>query len=278
MINQTETHTIDSEPPLPVSVPFFSVLGVRVNAVQIPEVIRLFEGWIAERSQSRFVAVCNVHMVMEAQSNPQFLAMLNSSGLTVPDGKPLTWLGRHRGFDLNRRVYGPDLFQDFLAATRTRGYRHFFYGGRAEVTERMVEIVRERYPGTEIAGYYAPPFRPLTPQEDAHVIDLIRESRADILWVGLGCPKQEIWMYEHRERLNVPVMIGVGQAFNIVAGSLKQAPAWMRENGLEWLFRLLLEPRRLWRRYLLYNARFLFCIARELLGYKFSSGAAPRSN
>jgi N-acetylglucosaminyldiphosphoundecaprenol N-acetyl-beta-D-mannosaminyltransferase len=193
---------------------------------------------------------------------------LNSSGLTVPDGKPLTWLGRHRGFDLKRRVYGPDLFQDFLAATRTRGYRHFFYGGHPEVITRLVETIRYRYPGTEFAGYYSPPFRALTAQEDLHVITMINESRADILWVGLGCPKQEIWMYEHREHLNVPVMVGVGQAFNIIAGTLKQAPLWMREHGLEWLFRLILEPRRLWKRYLVYNARFLYCIMLELLGFK----------
>jgi N-acetylglucosaminyldiphosphoundecaprenol N-acetyl-beta-D-mannosaminyltransferase len=246
----------------------FSVLGVRVHAVQIPDVIRRFEAWTAERGPSRFVAVCNVHMVMEARNNPRFLAMLNSSGLTVPDGKPLTWLGRYRGFDLKRRVYGPDLFQDFLASTRGKGYRHFFYGGHPEVTEKMVEIIQRRYPGTEIAGHFSPPFRPLTEQEDDAIVAIIRESHADILWVGLGCPKQEVWMYEHCERLDVPAMVGVGQAFNIVAGSLKQAPAWMRENGLEWLFRLLLEPRRLWKRYLVYNTRFLFCIVLELLGYK----------
>jgi N-acetylglucosaminyldiphosphoundecaprenol N-acetyl-beta-D-mannosaminyltransferase len=250
------------------SVPSFLVLGVRIHAVQISDVIRHFESWIAERRQSRFVAVCNVHMVMEARNDPRFLAMLNSSALTVSDGKPLTWLGRHRGFDLKRRVYGPDLFQDFLAATHARGYRHFFYGGHPEVTERMVQIIQQRYPGVEVAGYYSPHFRPLNAEEDDGVVTMIRESRADILWVGLGCPKQEVWMYEHCERLGVPVLVGVGQAFNIVAGSLKQAPAWMRENGLEWLFRLLLEPRRLWKRYLVYNTRFVFSILLELLGYR----------
>jgi N-acetylglucosaminyldiphosphoundecaprenol N-acetyl-beta-D-mannosaminyltransferase len=248
--------------------PFFTVLGVRIHAVQIPDVIRCFEAWIGEKRASRFVAVCNVHMVMEAQNDRRFMAMLNSSGLTVPDGKPLTWLGRYRGFDLKRRVYGPDLFQDFLAATNARGYRHFFYGGHPEVIERMVDSIRKRFPGAAIAGYYSPPFRPLTAQEDADVVTMVNESRADILWVGLGCPKQEIWMHEHCDRLNVPVLVGVGQAFNIVAGSLKQAPSWMREHGLEWLFRLLLEPRRLWKRYLVYNTRFLYCIVLELLGYK----------
>jgi N-acetylglucosaminyldiphosphoundecaprenol N-acetyl-beta-D-mannosaminyltransferase len=243
--------------------PSFDVLGVRVHAVQIPEVIERFEAWIAERGTGRFVAVCNVHMVMEAQDSARFRQMLNSSAMTVPDGKPLTWIGRRGGFDLERRVYGPDLFQDFLAATAGRGYRHFFYGGHPEVLETMIEKICRRFPSTVVAGSFSPPFRPLTEEEDAAVMERIARSRADILWVGLGCPKQEVWMYEHCARLNVPVMVGVGQAFNIVAGNVKQAPRWMREHGLEWLFRLLLEPRRLWRRYLVYNSRFLWSIAAE---------------
>jgi len=257
-----------TDPSVSDSAPSFSVLGVRVHAVQIPDVIRRFEAWIQEKRASRFVAVCNVHMVIEAQNDPCFMEMLNSSELTVPDGKPLTWLGRYHGFDLRRRVYGPDLFQDFLATTHTRGYRHFFYGGHPAVAGQMVLNINHRFPGTEIAGFYSPPFRALTAQEDLDVVRLINQSHADILWVGLGCPKQEIWMYEHRGCLEVPVMVGVGQAFNIVAGNLKQAPPWMREHGLEWLFRLLLEPRRLWKRYLVYNTRFLYCIGLELLGCK----------
>jgi N-acetylglucosaminyldiphosphoundecaprenol N-acetyl-beta-D-mannosaminyltransferase len=206
-------------------------------------------------------------MVMEAHNDPRFKVMLNSSGLTVPDGKPLTWVGRYRGHNLKRRVYGPDLLQDFLAATKTLGYRHFFYGGHPEVIENMVAMIRRRFPGTEIAGYYSPPFRTLTAQEDSDVVATINESRADILWVGLGCPKQEIWMFNHRVQLNAPVMVGVGQAFSIVAGTLQQAPSWMRERGLEWLFRLFVEPRRLWRRYLVYNTKFVFYCALELLGH-----------
>lgn len=250
----------------PVSEPAaFSILGVRIHAVQIPEVISRFESWIRERENSRFVAVCNVHMVMEAHHESQFKAMLNSSGMTVPDGKPLTWIGRHLGFDLKQRVYGPDLFQDFLTETHGRKYRHYFYGGHPEVTAKLVETIRGRYPDTEIAGWFSPPFRALNPEEDDAIIATINDSEADILWVGLGCPKQEIWMYERRERLSVPVMVGVGQAFNIVAGNTKQAPRWMRERGLEWLFRLLLEPRRLWKRYLIYNTQFACSALWELL-------------
>jgi N-acetylglucosaminyldiphosphoundecaprenol N-acetyl-beta-D-mannosaminyltransferase len=250
------------------SVSSFSVLGVRIEAVQIRDVIGCLETWIREKSKSRFVAVCNVHMVMEAHRDHRFMEILNSSGLTVPDGKPLTWLGRHSGFKLNRRVYGPDLFQDFFLVTRDRSYRHYFYGGHQDVTARMIERLRQRIPEIEVAGYYSPPYRTLTEEEDRRVVEQINQSHPDIVWVGLGCPKQEHWMYEHRDSLKAPVMVGVGQAFNIVAGTLKQAPTWMREHGLEWLFRLLLEPRRLWKRYLVYNTMFVYYVAIELLDFK----------
>lgn len=259
-------------PRLHDSVSSFPVLGVRIDAVQIPEVVGRFEAWIRERGKSRFVAVCNVHMVMEAHRDRRFMQMLNSSGLTVPDGKPLTWLGRRWGFKLQRRVYGPELLQDFLSLTRGRGYRHFFYGGHPEVTERMVARLRQRFPELDIAGYYSPPFRTLTEAEDRRVVERINQSRPDVVWVGLGCPKQERWMYEHRDSLKSPVMVGVGQAFNIVAGTLKQAPRWMRERGLEWLFRLLLEPGRLWRRYLVCNTMFVFNVALELLSNRAEGG------
>jgi N-acetylglucosaminyldiphosphoundecaprenol N-acetyl-beta-D-mannosaminyltransferase len=127
----------------------------------------------------------------------------------------------------------------------------------------MISKIQQHFPGTRIAGSYSPPFRELTTEENSDAVAKINESHADILWVGLGCPKQEVWMYEHQHQVNVPVMVGVGQAFNIVAGNLNQAPRWMREHGLEWLFRLLLEPRRLWKRYLVYNSKFLFHITRE---------------
>jgi len=252
-----------TETPRVSNVPSFSVLGVRIDAVQIADVIDVFEAWIQERRGTQFVAVCNVHMVMEAKNDPRFMEMLNTSGLTVPDGKPLTWIGSHLGFDLKRRVYGPDLFQDFLKVTNSRKYRHFFYGGHPDVTQRMISKIQQHFPGTRIAGSYSPPFRELTTEENSDAVAKINESHADILWVGLGCPKQEVWMYEHQHQVNVPVMVGVGQAFNIVAGNLNQAPRWMREHGLEWLFRLLLEPRRLWKRYLVYNSKFIFHITRE---------------
>ena len=244
----------------------FKVLGVQVHALQIPDVIRRMEAWISQRCASHFIAVANVHVLMEARHSPSFRRVLDSADLCVPDGMPLVWIGRSRGYSLKHRVYGPDLLLDFCRQTSTKAYRHFFYGGASGVPEALAAKLKCQFPMLEVAGTYSPPFRPLTPEEDASIVDMINRAGADVLWVGLGCPKQECWMYEHREQLRVPVLVGVGQAFDLHAGRLKQAPAWMRGNGLEWLFRLLAEPRRLWRRYLIYNSEFVFSALLEFLG------------
>jgi N-acetylglucosaminyldiphosphoundecaprenol N-acetyl-beta-D-mannosaminyltransferase len=254
--------------PAPASDGFarFDVLGVRFAAVQIADVIGLAEKWIAERSRTHFVTVSNVHSVMECRHDSRFQKTLNSADLNVPDGMPIIWLGRRRGHALPRRVYGPDLFIEFCRDTLQRQYRHFFYGGAPDVVEALVEKLQASFPGFQLAGYHSPPFRPLTEEEDCEVVEKINSASPDVLWIGLGCPKQEFWMEEHRGLLHVPVMFGIGQAFNIYAGTLRQAPRWMRENGLEWLFRLLLEPRRLWRRYLVYNTQFILGLLGESLG------------
>ncbi|MFB3917630.1 MAG: WecB/TagA/CpsF family glycosyltransferase [Terriglobales bacterium] len=243
----------------------FDVLGVRVHAVQIPQVICRIEQWISEGRSAHYVTLTNVHAVMEAHSDPDFKQVLNKAATVCPDGMPLVWLGRLRGFDMPRRVYGPDLLWDFCKATQYLGYRHFFYGGRPGVAERLAgELVRS-FPGLKVVGCYSPPFGSLTREEELEITDMINDAAPDVLWVGLGCPKQEFWMHEHRQQVRVPVMLGVGQAFDIHAGNLRQAPRWMREHGLEWLFRLCLEPRRLWRRYLVYNSWFIVSVLRQLL-------------
>jgi N-acetylglucosaminyldiphosphoundecaprenol N-acetyl-beta-D-mannosaminyltransferase len=246
----------------------FCVLGVRVDALQIPDVIARMEEWIARREACRYIAVTNVHVLMEARHSPLFRTVLDSADLCVPDGIPLVWIGRSRGYPLKHRVYGPDLLLDFCRETNAKGYRHFFYGGAPGVPEALAAKLKYQFPKLEVAGTYSPPFRPLTPEEDARVVEMINRAGADVLWVGLGCPKQECWMHEHREMLCAPVLVGVGQAFDIHADRVRQAPAWMREHGLEWLFRLLAEPRRLWRRYLIYNSEFVFSELLELLGVK----------
>jgi N-acetylglucosaminyldiphosphoundecaprenol N-acetyl-beta-D-mannosaminyltransferase len=243
----------------------YAVLGVDIDAVQIPTAIVTMESWIDSGVRGKYVAAANVHMIIEAVRNADFKMILQNAGMVVPDGMPLIWRGRRQGFELPRRVYGPDLMYEFCRSTQDKDYRHFFYGGAPGVAEKLVESLRSQV-RINSAGTISPPFKSLSAAEDAALVDQINAAHPDILWVCLGCPKQERWMYEHRNVLNVPVMVGVGQAFDIYAGTLRQAPAFMRENGLEWLFRLCIEPRRLWRRYLLYNSRFLYYSALERCG------------
>ena len=246
----------------------FRVLGVRVDVLEISDAICQIEQWISRRGTSRFVAVTGMHGVTEAQHDPAFKTILNSADLVVPDGMPLVWLGRSRGHQIKRRVYGPELMEAFLARTQHRGYRHFFFGGAPGISQRLASQLKTAFPQITIADTYSPPFRPPTPDEDQRIIKRINTSNSDILWVGLGTPKQEKWMFEHRNQLNVPVLLGVGAAFDIHAGIKSQAPRLMQEHGLEWLFRLGQEPRRLWRRYLVYGSEFLYWVALEKLGLK----------
>ncbi len=249
--------------PLIVPLPAFTVLGVRVHAVQIPDVIAQMEDWIAERERCHFIAVTGMHGVTVAQEDPAFKQVLNSADLVVPDGMPLVWLGRRRGHALRRRVYGPELMATFCRKTGPK-YRHYLYGGLPGVPEQLAEVLKSRY-NVNVAGLYSPPFRPLTPEEDAEVIARIHAVRPDVLWVGISTPKQERWMYEHRDKLKVPVLVGVGAAFDILSGRVKEAPRWMQEHGLQWFHRLLTEPRRLWRRYLIGGGKFVWWVLQEEL-------------
>jgi N-acetylglucosaminyldiphosphoundecaprenol N-acetyl-beta-D-mannosaminyltransferase len=244
----------------------FRVLGIEVDAVQIPEVVQKIETWIQQSDACHFIAVTGMHGVMEAKTDVEFKKILNSADLVVPDGMPLVWVGRLRGLHLARRVYGPELMLSVCERTATKRLRHFLFGGAPKVPEQLAQSLRKRFPGMEIVGMYSPPFRTLTDQEDEQIIATINAATPDILWVGLSTPKQEKWMYQHRDRLLVPVLIGVGAAFDINSGRKSQAPLWMREHGMEWFFRLIHEPRRLWRRYLVYGPKFILYVALELLG------------
>ncbi len=241
----------------------FTVLGVRVNAVQIPDVVALMERWIHERNAYHFIAVTGMHGVTEAQHEPYFKQVLNSADLVVPDGMPLVWLGRRQGCALQRRVYGPELMQTFSRTTGSK-YRHFFYGGVPGVATVLGQILLKDF-GIDVAGTYSPPFRTLSKEEEEEILARINTAKPDVLWIGLSTPKQERWMYEHRSKLQVPVAVGVGAAFDLNSGRIPQAPQWMREHGLEWSFRLWHEPQRLWRRYLIYGSEFLWSVAWELL-------------
>jgi len=254
----------------------FSVLGVRIDATQIPDVILKMDEWITQRNACHYMAVTGMHGIMEAHHDPQFKNVLHDADLVVPDGMPLVWIGRIRGHALRRRVYGPALMLTFCreSAAAGRAYRHFLYGGDSGVPEQLAKFLENTCPGIHIVGSYSPPFRALTPAEDAQIVDMIDQAAPDILWIGLSTPKQEKWMHQHRNRLRVPVMVGVGAAFDFLSMRKQQAPRWMREHGLEWMFRLLQEPSRLWKRYIIGGAEFIFLASLELLGLRhFESGS-----
>jgi N-acetylglucosaminyldiphosphoundecaprenol N-acetyl-beta-D-mannosaminyltransferase len=188
--------------------------------------------------------------------------------MVTPDGVPLVWASHWLGHREVSRVYGPDLLMAACERSLQSGWSHYFYGGADGVPEKLGSNLRVRFPGIKIAGMESPPFRKLSPEEDQAAVERINASGADILWVGLGAPKQEYWMAEHLGKIKAPVMIGVGAAFDFHAGVKKQAPLWMRRNGLEWVFRLASEPRRLWKRYLVNNPRFLWNVFLQLSGLK----------
>jgi len=249
------------------------VLGVGVSAITRREGLETIERWI-EAGQPNYVCVTGVHGVMESQRDPALRQIHNDAGMVTPDGMPLVWLSRRMGFPRTERVYGPDLMLDVCSRSIDRGYRHFFYGGGKTVPAQLAFRLSRKFPGLDVAGIYSPPFRPLTSQEDDDIVRRINESGADIVWVGLSTPKQERWMAEHRDRLRAPVLVGVGAAFDFHAGLKKQAPGWMQRNGLEWLYRMASEPRRLGPRYLVNNPMFVT----RLLGRKlasFASGEQP---
>ena len=242
------------------------VLGVLFSVVNLPRALATIRGWVAQ-GQPNYVCVTPAHGVMDARRDPELLMVLNRSGLTTPDGMSIVWLLRllgHRGVE---RVYGPELMLALCGESVDAGWRHFFYGGGDGVGERLAARLGELFPGLRIAGTFTPPFRQLTVEEDEEVVSLIRASGADVVWVGLGTPKQERWMADHVGRVGAPVLVGVGAAFDFLSGIKPQAPGWMGRSGLEWLFRLATEPRRLWRRYAEYP-RFALLVAAQLLGLR----------
>lgn len=244
----------------------FSVLGVGVSALDLDRASGFVLDWVRQDRRT-YVTVTGVHGVMEARQDPDFGRILDQAGMVTPDGMPLVYVGRSRGFSL-KRVYGPDLMLALMAATRDGSVKHYFYGGGDGVAGLLEDRLRARFPGIAVAGRHTPPFRPLTEAEETGIVDRINNSGADIVWVGLSTPKQEVWMARMRERLAPAVLIGVGAAFDFHAGLKPQAPRLMQMMALEWLFRLATEPRRLWRRYLRNNPLFLFDLFRETLGLK----------
>lgn len=239
------------------------VLGVPIDILTPGEAVQRILGW-AQQRQTRVVCICNVHSVVTARQRSSFMAVLAGADMATPDGAPIAWMLRRLGAPGQQRVSGPDLMLDFCDAASAAGEPIFLFGSTEQTLTRLRARLQERYPKLSIAGTLSPPFRPLSPEEDEEVVRTINESGASSLWVSLGCPKQEEWMAAHRGRIRA-VMVGVGAAFDFHAGSVARAPAWMRNNGLEWLHRLAVEPQRLWRRYLVTNALFLAGAARQLI-------------
>jgi N-acetylglucosaminyldiphosphoundecaprenol N-acetyl-beta-D-mannosaminyltransferase len=241
---------------------WYKVVGVRVDVVDIRDVITQLQEWIGSCSRGNYVAVTGMHGVSEVLRDPSLREVINHAGLVVPDGMPLVWLARWHGISIRRRVTGAELMQAFCEQTGSR-YRHFFYGGAPGVAADLAQKLNQRF-GIIVAGTYTPPFRPLTDQEEIEIATRVEDAAPDVLWVGLSTPKQERWMYAHRLSLRVPAMLGVGAAFDMHSGRLTRAPVWVQELGLEWFYRLLSEPRRLWKRYLVLIPTAVWSVLLEL--------------
>jgi N-acetylglucosaminyldiphosphoundecaprenol N-acetyl-beta-D-mannosaminyltransferase len=242
------------------------VLGVGISALSLDAAVSQIMTWVRD-GDAQYVCVTNVHTVMECQHDEELRRIHNESGMTTPDGMPIVWCAKRAGAHNVTRVYGPDLMLALSAPLAAEKRAVFLYGTVPDTLELLTERLETQFPGLRVAGSYAPPFRALTDDEDARVIDQIRASGADVVWVGLGAVKQEKWMAAHLEALSPAVLIGVGAAFDFHAGTVQQAPLWMQRHGLEWLYRLCREPRRLWRRYLKTIPAFLLaiCVARPKL-------------
>src|SRR5262245_26292189 len=253
------------KPMAPTQIARANILGVGVSAINMAQALQTIDTWIEGRDQ-QYVCVRDVHGIMESQRDPTLKRIHNQAGLVTPDGMPLVWLSRLRGFSWVDRVYGPDLMLAVCQHSLVKRYRHYFYGGDKGVVEALANRLKQQFPGLQVAGSWSPPFRPLTCDEDDEAIRAINRTEPDIVWVGLSTPKQEHWMYNHLGCITAPVMIGVGAAFDFHAGTKRQAPRWMQRSGLEWFFRLTQEPRRLWRRYLIDNPWFLCLILLQALG------------
>jgi N-acetylglucosaminyldiphosphoundecaprenol N-acetyl-beta-D-mannosaminyltransferase len=239
-----------------------SVLNTRIDALNWDSVLTRIQEW-GRSHDSRYICICNVHSLVTASQDSIFRELLNEADMVTPDGAPIAWMLRCFGSSGQPRINGPDLMWEVCGKCASEGLSVYFYGSTENTLTALDKYFHQAFPSLVIGGLDSPPFRFLTATEDTLAVDRINASGAGIVFVGLGCPKQERWMAEHRGRVNA-VMIGVGAAFDFHAGNLKRAPTWMRDNGLEWFHRLIMEPRRLWKRYLVTNTIFIVLVARQL--------------
>lgn len=236
-------------------IPTCNILGVEIAAINMDWLLDFTEENIKDLSGD-YMCVANVHTTVTAYEDPEYRAIQNGGIMAIPDGGPLSSVGRRRGHPHMERVTGPDYMDRIMRISVEKGYRHFFYGSTERVLEKMEGNLRERYPGLRITGMCSPPFRPMTSEEDRTLVERINGAGADLIWVGLGAPKQERWMAAHQGRIN-GFMVGVGAGFDYLAGDIRRAPGWMQAMDLEWLYRLLQDPKRLFGRYWHTNMRFI---------------------
>ena len=237
-------------------VPTCNIMGVELAAINMPWLIEFTKKYIKELS-GEYICVSNVHTTVMSYDDKEYCAVQNGGIMAIPDGGPLSSVGRKRGFPDMQRTTGPDYMKEILKISAAEGYRHYFYGSTEKTLNKLSKILEKRYPNVQVAGMYSPPFRPLTKEEDEDVIRRINESHADFVWIGLGAPKQECWMEDHKGKIK-GLMVGVGAAFDYEAGNINRAPMWMQKANLEWLYRLLQEPKRLFKRYFYTNTKFVW--------------------
>ncbi len=251
--------------------PTVKILGSRVHVASLADVIPLMDKWIQKYrtgSNCRQIVVTGFHGIWAAHKHPDFKAILNSADLWIPDGIAPVWYAQLRGMRSVNRIPGAELMQAFFDLAHAKGHSSFFYGDTEGTLDALGKKLRKTHPGHRIAGVFSPPFRPLTPEEDNDIIKMINDARPDVLWVALGLPKQDTWIFEHKERLNVPLAAGVGAAFRFLTGDVKRVPPWIGDHGFEWVWRFICEPRKLWRRELIDVPRFVFSALLELTGLK----------
>jgi N-acetylglucosaminyldiphosphoundecaprenol N-acetyl-beta-D-mannosaminyltransferase len=241
-----------------------NILGIGVHAINMQQALDQMTCWI-EQKRPNYIIVCPVYTIMAARRDPILHTTVQQAGLVTPDGMPLVFISRWLGYKHVTRVYGPDLLLAFSQLSAEKGYRNYYFGGVEGVPEKLADSLTSRFQGLQVVGTYSPPFRPLTAEEEQITVERINAAKPDIVWVCLGSPKQDLWVAKFRDRLDAPILIGVGAAFDFLSGRKPQAPRWMQRSALEWLFRLLTEPRRLWRRYLINNPLFMLLVTLQFL-------------
>lgn len=243
-----------------------NVLGVGITPWSAEEALHVIDSALANTAKS-YICVTGVHGIMEAQKDHTLRAIINNSLITTPDGRPTVWVGWLQGFGNMKQLTGPDLMLDVCASSVQKGYKHFLYGGDLGVAETLKYELERRFPGLMVVGTFTPPFRALDAYEELQLEKAVARAKPDIFWVGLSTPKQEHFMAKYLPKLDTKLMVGVGAAFDIHTGRIKDAPAWVKQAGLQWVHRMCQEPGRLWKRYLYNNPRFIVRISCQLLGF-----------